>query len=422
MDALQTRLAQAQILFGLKRYQDAEAALRQALACEPTHAYAHALLALALYNQDRHPEALQAAHAAIGLAPTDAFNHYVLALALLQLDQAGESLRAIQSALRLEPEDPDYHAFLSQIYIHRKEWNKAIGAAEAGLRFDAEHVQCANLRGLALTKLGRTEEAGQTIAAALARDPTSAMTHANQGWALLHSGDQQQAFVHFREALRLNPMSNWARAGIVEAMKARSLVYRLMLRYFLWLSSLTDDDQAGLFGALYGLRMTLGAIASASCLLWILFLPLEFFYQLFVALAWTARPFFALLLRFDSFGRQVLPQEEITASNWLALCLLAAGGNAIAGLVLGQPAFLVGVFVALSMIVPVAATTQCPPGGRRIFLIAYAAVLAQLGLAVLVLALIGTPLALGLAIALAIVFILIRPWFTLVTFLVMNLE
>ena len=41
------------------------------------------------------------------------------------------------------------------------------------------------------------------MGAALARRPDDPMTHANQGWALLHEGKPYPAMEHFREALRL---------------------------------------------------------------------------------------------------------------------------------------------------------------------------------------------------------------------------
>ena len=63
------------------------------------------------------------------------------------------------------------------------------------------------------------------------------------GWTLLHDGDPRKAMGHFREALRLDPGMEWARAGIVEAMKARSLIYRIFLSYFLFMNRLSGNAQ-----------------------------------------------------------------------------------------------------------------------------------------------------------------------------------
>jgi len=106
---------------------------------------------------------------------------------------------------------------------------------------DPEHAGCLNLRAMAEVKLGRKAQAAATIEAALARDPENAGTHANRGWTYLEESDPGRALEHFREALRLDPENEWAREGMVEALKARHGVYRLVLRCFLWMQKLGES-------------------------------------------------------------------------------------------------------------------------------------------------------------------------------------
>src|SRR5438876_7808655 len=115
-----------------------------------------------------------------------------------------------------------------------------------------------------MVKLGRKAEAGTTIDAALARNPDSAVTHANQGWTLLEKGEPKKALEHFREALRLDPENEWARHGIVEALKARNVIYGLMLRHFLWMSKLSPAAQWGVILGGYFLNRMLGTAAKTS--------------------------------------------------------------------------------------------------------------------------------------------------------------
>ena len=96
---------------------------------------------------------------------------------------------------------------------------------------------------MALTHLGRKAEAESTLGEALAEDPEDALAHANLGWASLHKSNPDKALEHFREALRLDPTMEWARLGVVEALKARHLVYRVMLRFFLWMGRQTQAAQ-----------------------------------------------------------------------------------------------------------------------------------------------------------------------------------
>jgi tetratricopeptide (TPR) repeat protein len=391
-------MGRVQFLLDAKRYTDAEAALREALAAAPDDGYLHALLALALFHQDREADALQEAEAAIGLAPNLAFAHYMQAVTLLALDRLPGALTAAREALRLDPRRAAYHAVVSRVHVRRKRWQAALEAAEAGLRAEPESVECANLCGLALANLGRRGDATEVVAGALARDPLSASTHATHGWVSLHRGDPRGALEHFREALRLNPMSGWARAGIVEALKARNPVYRLLLRYFLWISRLTEEERVGFAMASAGVRSTLRAAARMFPLLYIVVWPLFLLYFLFVMLTWVARPLFALLLRFDPLGRLALPREEVVASNWMAVCLVSTLVGLILGPVLGlvleEPrvaaAFLTLAALGLAMTMPVAGVFRCPWGLGRGLLISYTVLLALAGLGAFALTWVGS--------------------------------
>ena len=393
-----TQLAHVYVLLDTKRYQDAETRLRELLAHTPNSARTHALLAYTLYLQDRDTDALHEAEVAIGQEPDNAFHHYIRALALLALARLNSAMKAIQEALRLEPDNARHHAVVSRIYARKKIWKKALAAAEEGLRFDPQNVQCTNLRGMALVNLGRRDEAHQAIATALARDPENALTHANQGWALLHNGDHRQALEHFGEALRLNPMLDWARQGIVEALKARNPVYRLMLRYFLWMSRLSRQEQWETMAIVGGVWRALRIVARAVPVLYVIVLPIALLWFLFAVLTWTARPLFALFLRFDRLGRLALPKEEIVASNWVGACLLISGGGTALAALLGlgtflwqlpllSPAFLTLALATLAMIVPIAGVFRCNPGWGRVVLIVYSALMGLIGFAAFVCAL-----------------------------------
>ncbi len=175
-----------------------------------------------------------------------------------------EALPPIQEALRLDPYNAGYHGMLSQVHVNQRRWTDALAAAERGLEVEPENVLCNNLRAMALVGLGRKQEAGQTITASLARDPDDPFTHANQGWTLLEQRQPRQAMEHFREALRLDPNCQWARQGIVEAMKAHHFVYRVMLSYFLWMGKLDSRVQWAIIVGAFFLPRILGGIVKAA--------------------------------------------------------------------------------------------------------------------------------------------------------------
>ena len=150
--------------------------------------------------------------------------------------------------------------------------------------------ESANLRASALVQLGRREEAGDTIDSALARDPENAFTHANHGWARLHAGDHRAAREHLREALRLDPELDWARQGMIEALKAGNPLYGLMLRYFLWTGRLSRRGQwAVVLGGYVAFRL-LGGVAADVPASRPVVVPLLVLYALFVLLTWVASP------------------------------------------------------------------------------------------------------------------------------------
>jgi len=357
-------IARGQLLFQQSRYELAEQEIRQALGQEPSDAYGHALLSLTLLKRDQLKEATLEAQAAIHLAPDYAFAHYALAKVWYERNDYDKAQEAIDEAIRLDPEDADYRFILSAIHYDQRRWDDALRVAEEGLRVEPEHASCTNLRAMALVKLGRGEEAGQTIHAALSRDPENPASHANQGWALLHEGKPKEALEHFREALRLDPNSEWAREGIVEALKARNPIYATILRYFLWMQRLDRRQQwMVIFGGYFVSRIT-GLIA-----LW----------ALFVLVTWTAEPLFNLTLRLNRFGRLALSRAQVVESNWIGAVLLLTLVSFTGYWVARQHALLVAGIVFLLLIIPVAAVFRAPLGWPRTTMMAYTGLTAALG-------------------------------------------
>ncbi len=375
-------LERALLLYQQSRHELAEKELRQALVAEPRDSFAHALLGLCLAHREQFQEATAEAQQAIHLEPDSAFAHYAHARVFFDRDRFPDAQAAIEEAIRLDSTDPDYFSLLAGIHIHRHKWQDALSAAEQGLELDPEHVGCTNHRAIAMVKLGRKAEAGATIDAALAKRPESSVTHANQGWTLLHKGDHKKALEHFQEALRLDPENEWARQGIVEALKARNIIYALMLRYFLWMSRFSPRAQwAIILGGYFGNRL-LGALGAANPRLALWVLPIRILYVVFALMTWMAYPFFNLLLRADKFGRMVLSREETVASNWFGWCLFAAVISLAGCIIFGfNSPWLISAAVFGFLLLPVSSIFRCAPGWPRYVMAGATAFLALLGVA-----------------------------------------
>ncbi len=381
---MNANVQRALLLFDQSRHDLAETELRQALAADPYDSFAHSLLGLCLAKRQRFQDATDEAQQAIHQAPDSPFAHYALASILQDRDRTKEARISVQEALRLDPSEPDYFALLASIELSDRHWREALAAAERGLQLEAEHVACNNLRAIALVKLGRKAEAGATIDAALARNPENSVTHANQGWTLLEGGDPKRALEHFREALRLDPDNDWARQGIIEALKARNWIYAVMLRYFLWMSRLSSQAQwAVIVGGYIGNRL-LGVLAQSKPALAPWILPIRIIYVAFALLTWTADPLFNLLLRLNRFGRLVLSREQTVASNWIGAALLLAL-LALAGCFLSKFSvpWLVAAIVFGFLILPLAGTFKCAAGWPRKTMAIYTGVMAAAGISAL---------------------------------------
>lgn len=369
------------LLYQQSRHELAEAELRQALAAEPHEPYAHALLGLCLAQREQLTEAAEEVRQAIHLAPDFSFAHYAHARVLYDRNHYPEALAAIQEAIRLDSVDVDYFSLLAGIHFDERRWPEALKAAEQGLQLDAAHVGCTNLRAMALVKLGRKAEAGTTIDAALAKNPENAITHANQGWTLLEKGEPKQALEHFRESLRLDPENQWARHGIVEALKARNFIYAVMLKYFLWMSKLSRRMQWGIILVGYFGSRGLSALAESNPALAPWVLPLRIMYITFAVLTWTAYPMFNLMLRLNRFGRLALTPEQNTQANWVGLCFFLALGSLAGCIAMGfDSPWMMSLAVFGLLMLPLSGLFRCAEGWPRWTMIAVVALLALIGL------------------------------------------
>jgi len=387
---MSTNLDRGILLFDQSRYKQAEDEFRQAIAVEPRQAYAHAMLGLCLSYQQRYDEAETEVREAIHLEPGLAWAHYAHACVLHERNDFSGSRKAVDEAIRLDPGEVEYYAMLAAVCFSQRQWSAALGSAEIALSLDAEHVRATNLRAMALVKLGRKIEAGAAIETALAKNPEDSVTHANQGWTLLEQGQPHKALEHFKESLRLDPQNEWAAQGILEAMKARNMLYAVMLKYFLWMSKLSSGVQwAIILVGMFGSRFLRSVSKSQPELApWIM--PIQILYLVFVMLTWTARPIFNLLLRLDPFGRLVLSSEQKREANLVGVCFLFAAVSLLLGFLV-HGALLIGALVFAVIAIPVAGTFSCESGWARKTMTVITLVIATLGIGAVTLLLLEGP-------------------------------
>lgn len=290
----------SRLLFEQRRYDLAVRELQKGLAIDPDDPSYHRLLALCFSQQNKKTDAIAEIDRAIALDPNHSGGHYIKAGILRDQGNMKAARNAIAEALRLDPNDTDSYARLAAIQYDQKQAKEALKTADQGLQINPEHLGCLNLRVLSLTEVGQLPKAEAEVLAALSVDPENHFAYAVQGWILLRQNRISAALESFKTALRLKPDLEWARQGLVEALKARNVVYRLIL----------GVDRFRL-GMLKGPRMVLLLIPQIRALYFLLFLIVA-----------VTRPFFTVLLSFDSYGKLTLTRAEINKSRWVAGAIL----------------------------------------------------------------------------------------------------
>lgn len=375
---MSAHLQRGLILIEQGRFDLAEKELNLALAEDPDSPRAHAFLALCLNERQEYQRATEEARQAVERAPEWPTAHWIMAQVYASRNRLDEAERAAREALRLDPDNPGPYATLARIHLARRDWAEALKFAEGGLAVDAENVPCGNLRAMALTKLGRTQEAAAAVESALARDPENALGHANLGWNYLHQGNHQKALEHFREALRIDPTHQYAKMGLVEALKARYFLYGLMLRYFLWMGRQSAKLQwvivIGLFVGMSVLRNV--AEEQPALAPWIA--PIRIAYIIFAVMTWVASPLFNLLLRLNKYGRYALSRDQRLGSTLFGVMLIPALGSLVFWAITGSPVGLLSSLYFGLLLLPVTAIFRCSAGWPRWLMVLYTLVLAAL--------------------------------------------
>ncbi|RMG87416.1 MAG: tetratricopeptide repeat protein [Bacteroidetes bacterium] len=315
----------AQFFFSQKRYTDAEKELKQSLAENPNDAWSLALLAACRIHAGDFGQAIKLAQQSITLEPWNPSFFSILARAYFYNNEPQKARETTLEGQRISPNDPVFFAILSDIEFQQENWEKALENANQGLELDPEDLDLVNLRAKCLIQLNRQDEAAQTLDYALHKSPENSYAHANKGWVAIEKDQYDDALRHFKEALRLDPQNEFARHGLKQAIKAKNVLYRGILKYFLWMGKMQENYRWGFIIGIYLLyRLLLKAYETFPQLAPLL-LPLIIFYILFAFSTWIATPLSNLFLRLHPVGKYALTKDEIHGSN--AIGILALGGG-----------------------------------------------------------------------------------------------
>lgn len=374
-------LSRAQLLFEQKRYSEAEKDFGLVIAQTPSNSYVHSMLSLCNMNQGKFDLAERHANEAIGLSPTSSFAYYVASIVNFNLNKYSESKKQIKEAISLNPHDANYFGILASICLTEKEWQLALNTANEGLSLEPDNIECLNNRAKALIKLDKKNDAYETIKEALYFDPENSDTHSNLGWGLIEKGDHKSALHHFKEALSIDPTNENAKAGLIEALKARYWFYRIFLRYAFWIGNMKSKVQwAVIIGFYVGSRIV-RIIGEKYPSLQIITTPLIVLYVLFALTTWIITPLSNLFLRLNVYGKYALNKDEIQCSNLVGMSLLLSIVSGIAFFIVGKVFLLLLCIWGFTMMIPISGIYNTLKKGRsRNILKFYAITIGLVGL------------------------------------------
>ncbi|AUC80881.1 tetratricopeptide repeat protein [Lacinutrix sp. Bg11-31] len=255
--------------------------------------------------------------------PNEAEIYFLLSQIYLHEDKLKEANENVDKALEIDPDDENHFGQKAYILINSKQFESALDFANEGLRINSKNTFCLNARTTALTKLNRKDEAASSIENLLNDNPENAYSHANVGWSHLESNKPKEALKHFKEALMLDPNLDYARSGMLTAMKSKNKIYNLYLRYSFWISNKSQKNQYIFIIGLYiAYRLSLKLLSASG--LTIMAIPLIIAYLLFALGSWIMDPLSNMILMFDKFGKYLLDKKDKLSGQIMFGLLISA--------------------------------------------------------------------------------------------------
>ena len=344
-------LSHAGVLLEQSKFQQAHEKLVQLIQMDPNDPDLIKMLIISYLGMGQFEEVEYNARQLIKIMPEDSFAFYALANASLNTRNLQKAEEEINEAIRIHPFIADYFALKANILYQKKDYAQAIETADTGLRMDPENVDCLNVRASAQVALGRNEEAHLTISKALNSDPSNPNTHANLGWTNLGSGQVNEALLHFKTALTEDPLNEYAKAGMLQAMKARFPLYRYFLQLMIWVSKLSNKHQWYLIIGTYIAYRLLLRLARNNESLQPYLIPVVVLMIFFFLTTWLFSPLMNLYMLTNPYGKLTMSPQEKESARYVGIALVS--GLIFVGLyfLLKNPGFLsTGIGLLLMMI------------------------------------------------------------------------
>jgi|GEM_PF-964983 len=302
-------LQKIQLLLERNKFDLAQKALIEALGDYPNDDQLLGLQAeLYLQNNDLE-NALSTIKNAIVNNPENDWLYYVKSKIHFTKRHWKYAEEEINRALELNPYQAQYHGLLSNTLYNMERTDAALNAAKQGLSIDPDNIICNNLLTMCLNRKGEKGQAAEQIEQMLERDPESALTHATTAYHFLRSNNIKKAKEHFAISLQKDPEFEYAREGMMHALKSTNFLYRYLMQFSFWMQQLGSKNSWFL---IIGLLIIVNTIP--------ILIP---FYLVLVLWTWFTPPLSDIILFFDKYGRYLMTpfRNKLTLLNSFLLIL-----------------------------------------------------------------------------------------------------
>jgi len=113
------------------------------------------------------------------------------------------------------------HYYAASLFFIQERPADALREAQLSAAADPTNAKAHNLVGASLASLGQRDQARAAFQASLKADPRDPGTYNNLATLELHGGNIARAKQYFAEALTIDPTSETARQGLLNATGAR---------------------------------------------------------------------------------------------------------------------------------------------------------------------------------------------------------
>jgi tetratricopeptide (TPR) repeat protein len=300
-------LEQADVQMRLVNWRGAIDLLRRALAIDPDHARAHAMLALALLGAKRLAGAEIECRLALAMDGNEPFCHYAAAAVLRAQRKLDEAWEHCEVALQADSTDVDVHVLAAGIRDLRGEVSEARALLVQALELEPTHAGALTRFARLELDAHRYEEAARYIDEALRAHPGDVDAHIVAGFIDLVRGDAAGAEEHARFALNQDATDRDA-LELWAAIKAhRSWTLGLWWRVNAWISLRSEGGQlAVLIGSFVIVQIAI--ILAAAADLGFVEQILYWGWLAFCAYTWIAPGLFKRMLERDLGSVELDPE------------------------------------------------------------------------------------------------------------------